>query len=104
MYRIAELERITGELCQDLRGLLELAERRISNLESQTPQARELQLEADLAAADLAESGNDRHGPGCKCPACPYITPQCASGQHLCSGCDCGCHIERDEPELEESW
>jgi hypothetical protein len=40
---------------------------------------RQLQLEADLAAADLAESGydkdppvgTDRHGPGCGCPYCP---------------------------------
>ena len=33
---------------------------RIRTLEGQTPQARQLQLEADLAAADLAESGYDR--------------------------------------------
>lgn len=40
--------------------------------------ARQLQLEADLAAADLAESGYDRwppvgadrHGRGCECPEC----------------------------------
>jgi hypothetical protein len=36
------------------------ARRRIRQLEQQTPQARHLQLEADQAAADLAESGYDR--------------------------------------------
>jgi chromosome segregation ATPase len=43
------------ELENDLRGALE----RIRALEGQTPQARQLQLEADQAAADLAESGYD---------------------------------------------
>lgn len=45
-------ERI-GELENDLRDAFE----RISALEQQTPQAQRLQLEADQAAADLAESG-----------------------------------------------
>jgi len=49
------------ELENDLRGALE----RIRALEGQTPQARQLQLEADQAAADLAESGYDReYDPG----------------------------------------
>jgi hypothetical protein len=43
---------------------------RITALEGQRPQARQLQLEADLAAADLAESGYDRHGRHCQCPYC----------------------------------
>jgi hypothetical protein len=55
----------------------DLAER-IAALEKQTPRARQLQHEADLAAADLAASGYDRdppvgadqHGPGCQCPYC----------------------------------
>jgi hypothetical protein len=50
----------------DLRGTLE----RIRALEGQTPQAQRLQLEADQAAADLAESGYDRHGRGCQCSYC----------------------------------
>jgi hypothetical protein len=45
---------------------------RIRALEGQTPQARRLQLEADLAAADLAESGYDRRGRDCRCPFCYY--------------------------------
>ncbi len=65
-------------LAAGLREDLSRAEDRIRGLESQTPQARQLQLEADLAAADLAESGYDRwppegagrHGPGCGCPEC----------------------------------
>ncbi len=64
MYRIAELERVTRELREDvreLRGRLGTAERRIRELEVQTPQARQLQVEADLAAADLAESGYGWH-------------------------------------------
>ena len=73
MYRIEELERIARELRQELRelrGALELAGERIRALEGQTPQARQLQLEADLAAADLAESGYDRHGRDCRCSYC----------------------------------
>jgi hypothetical protein len=54
-------------------------EDRCAALERQTPQARQLDYEADLAAADLAASGYDRdppvgadrHGPGCLCPYCP---------------------------------
>lgn len=68
MYRIEELERIARELRQDLRelrGALELAGERIRDLEGQTPQARQLQLEADLA-----ESGYDRHGRDRRCSYC----------------------------------
>jgi hypothetical protein len=53
-----------------LRRQLDDALGRIAALEKQTPQARQLQLEADQAAADLAESGYDRHGRGCQCPYC----------------------------------
>ena len=42
-----------GELRRDLQAALE----RIRVMEGQTPQAQRLQLEADQAAADLAESG-----------------------------------------------
>ena len=58
----AELDELRGQLA----GALE----RIAGLEKQTPQARQLQLEADLAAADLAESGYDRHGRDCGCSYC----------------------------------
>ena len=60
MHRIAELERVTRELRQDvreLRGLLEVAEGRIAALEGSTPEARQAEYEADVALADLAESG-----------------------------------------------
>ena len=53
-----------------LRAELGAAVDRIAALEQQTPQARQLQVEADLAAADLAESGYDRHGRDCQCPYC----------------------------------
>jgi hypothetical protein len=74
----AALREIDTQL-SDLRRELQDALRRIGELEQQTPQARQLQLEADQAAADLAESGYgwpgpvgaDRHGPGCLCPYCP---------------------------------
>lgn len=64
---------------QRLRADLDKALERIAALESQAPQARQLQYEADIAAADLAESGygqqppvgTGRHGPGCGCPYCP---------------------------------
>jgi hypothetical protein len=87
-----------ASLVAGLREDLSRAEERIRGLEAQTPQARQLQLEADLAAADLAESGYDgwppegadRHGPGCKCPWCPDPEPdeygpgpQAAAGREL---------------------
>jgi hypothetical protein len=75
--------RVIRELRQDIRELradLDNAHDRIRVLERQTPEARQLQYEADLAAVDLAESGYDdrpspigadRHGPSCQCPYCP---------------------------------
>jgi hypothetical protein len=54
----------THELREEILRLhsrLDDALERIRALEGQTPQARQLQLEADLAAADLAESGYDRY-------------------------------------------
>jgi hypothetical protein len=69
------------ERIRELEGDHFAALERIAALEKQTPQARQLQYEADLAAADLAESGYDpggygllvgagRHGRGCQCPYC----------------------------------
>ena len=60
------------ELAADLRDAFE----RIRALEGQTPQARQLQLEADLAAADLADSGYDRHGRDCQCSYCAADEPE----------------------------
>jgi len=58
----------THELREEILRLhsrLDDALERIRALECQTPQARQLQLEPDLAAADLAESGHDReYDPG----------------------------------------
>jgi hypothetical protein len=75
--RLRELQdEIDGALREELTAALE----RIRVLEQQTPHARQLQYEADQAAADLAASGYDergepfgadRHGPGCLCPYCP---------------------------------
>jgi hypothetical protein len=75
--------RALRSLVAGLREDLARAEERIRGLEAQTPQARQLQLEADLAAADLAASGYDRWppegagrpGPGCECPECPGPEP-----------------------------
>jgi len=53
--RIRELENVIGSLRHQLDGALE----RIRALETDTPQARQLQLEADQAAADLVGSGYD---------------------------------------------
>jgi hypothetical protein len=71
---------------RDLRSQLDGALERIGALEKQSPQARQLQYEADLAMADLAESGYrddeyrppvraGRHGLGCQCPYC-YEEPE----------------------------
>jgi hypothetical protein len=75
--RIAELER---EASDALKAAGDLAER-VRSLERSTPEARQAEYEADIAAADLAASGYDdwppvgadRHGPGCKCPYCPEM-------------------------------
>jgi hypothetical protein len=76
---LSELRSLVAGLREDLGR----AEDRLAGLEAQTPQARQLQLEADLAAADLAASGDGRcppqgaarHGPGCRCPWCPGPEP-----------------------------
>ena len=78
----SELREMTS-LVAGLREGLSRAEDRIRGLEAQTPQARQVRLEADLAAADLAESGHDRwppegadrHGPPCQCPNCSDPEP-----------------------------
>jgi hypothetical protein len=65
---------------RELRGQLDITNESVRALERQTPQARQAEYEADLAAADLAASGYDddrpapvnadRHGAGCQCPWC----------------------------------
>jgi hypothetical protein len=56
------------EHIRDLEAKLDIAFDRIRALAADTPQARQLQLEADLAAADAHEF--DRHGSGCDCSYC----------------------------------
>ena len=76
-------------LVAGLREDFSRAEDRIRGLEAQTPQARQLLLEAGLAAAVLAESGYeryppegaDRHGPGCQCPECYDPGPHADAGR-----------------------
>jgi hypothetical protein len=85
-----DLLRVINTLRQDvreLRGQLDNAMTRIRALEADTPQARQLQLEADLAAADLAESGYDRHGRDCQCPYC-YHDPDEADDYDPGPECD----------------
>jgi hypothetical protein len=76
--------RTLREDIRELRGQLDAAMNWRQALEHQTPQARQLRLEADLAAVDLAESGyddrpppigTDRHGVSCQCPYC-YDEPE----------------------------
>jgi hypothetical protein len=52
----ADIERLES-IARGLREDLAAAEERIRALERSTPEARQAQYEADLAAADLAESG-----------------------------------------------
>lgn len=85
-HRHYDLENLIEGLREDLGRAQERIrelEDRCDALERQTPQARQAQYEADVAAADLAESGYDqcppvgadRHGPGCGCPYCPEPEP-----------------------------
>ena len=55
---------------RELRSQLDGALGRIRQLDGWTPEARQAQYEADVAAADLAESGYDSHGSDCQCPYC----------------------------------
>jgi hypothetical protein len=66
------------EQIHELGERLDAAVARICELEQQTPQARQLQLEADQAAADLAESGYDRHDE----PEPEDICPETSDGEH----------------------
>jgi hypothetical protein len=79
-YTASTLSWLTAEV-SSLRGQLDRALDRIGALEAASPEARQLQYEADLAAADLTESGYDdgvpaspigalRHGSECQCPYC----------------------------------
>jgi hypothetical protein len=71
--RIRELEQV-----QSAHGeTLDAVRNRVCALEHDTPQTRQLQYEADLAAADLAESGYDRHGRGCGCSDCTTGDEEC---------------------------
>ena len=58
MGRIAELERVTREL----RSLLDDAPDRIGDLENSTPEARQAQHEADLAASGYGEAYGEPEG------------------------------------------
>jgi hypothetical protein len=68
-HRHHDDERAVDELRRELRELRQAlteyerdladARSRIRDLEAQTPEARQLELEADIAAADLAGSGYD---------------------------------------------
>ena len=76
-------QRDIRRLQQDVRELRALIEdavlklaARVGELETQTPQAQRLQHEAGLAAADLAESGYDRHRSDCECPYCTADEPE----------------------------
>jgi chromosome segregation ATPase len=60
--RLARAQRDTREL-----------EGRVKALERQTPQARQLEYEADVAMADAA--GYDHHGSRCNCSYC-YVPPE----------------------------
>ena len=65
-WRITALQDELDGLRGELAGALE----RIRALEADTPQARQLRYEADLAGADAHEF--DRHGSGCDCSYCYY--------------------------------
>jgi hypothetical protein len=62
-----QLAGVAEDRTEDAATITALAER-VKALEADTPQARQLQYEADVAAADAAEY--DRHGRGCGCSYC----------------------------------
>jgi hypothetical protein len=86
------IDALSGALT-DAVDRIEALEKRVRSLENDTPQARQLQLEADLAAADLAASG---YG-----PADDYLSFQCRDRYHeRCPAgvaCECECHFTEGE-------
>ena len=73
---------LAGGLREDLAAAearISELEDRVKSLEGQTPDAIRLQNEADVAAADLAASGYDKHGTGCGCGYC-YVPGDGESG------------------------
>lgn len=109
------LQAVLGEMdarLGELRSDLEAALGRVRELEQQTPQARRLQYEADLAAADLAADG----AWGGRGPSASYEEwlaegraehcPETSDGYHcthwqegLSHCCACGSEPEPAEPE-----
>jgi hypothetical protein len=72
-----DLWRVINTLRHDvhqLRGQLDLALNRLGDLEADTPRARQLQLEADMAIADENELRSS-HGAGCQCSYCYEPSP-----------------------------
>jgi hypothetical protein len=78
----------------ELRRQLDAALERIGDLEKQTPQARQLQLEADQAAADLAASG---YIEGLSTECRDRWHDRCPPGVL----CNCECHLD-DEDQADE--
>jgi hypothetical protein len=64
------IEPLIAAALTDATDRIDALEERVKTLEGGTPQARQLQMEADLAIADLAASGCDRHGRDCGCSYC----------------------------------
>jgi hypothetical protein len=65
---ICDMTDALGADLAEARERIEKLEKRIAALEADTPQARQLQHEADVAIADAREF--DRHGRHCQCPYC----------------------------------
>jgi hypothetical protein len=61
------IESLSHDLAE-ARDRIEALEKRVKALEGGTPQARQLQYEADIAMADAGYY--DRHGDDCDCPYC----------------------------------
>lgn len=90
----------------ELRGQLDNAMNRLRDLEADTPQGRQLQLEADQAGADLAESGYDRHGSQCPCSYCYLDGPEEYDTYDPGPECDQGgmSEYQRPPPSDGEAW
>jgi hypothetical protein len=80
--RLRDAIREVGDALGELRGELQAALERIRALEGQTPQARQLQLEADQAAADLAGSGYGWQEDEARAGEPEDICPETSDGYH----------------------
>ncbi len=91
---ICDLLDATNGALADAVDRIEALEKRVKSLEGDTPQARQLQLEADMALADCRAAGIDLDDPA-------PVSQECRDRWHdSCPAdfpCNCPCHFDDED-------